>query len=200
MPEKYISSSENTIISQNQGKGEIVIYQSAEDGPILDVHLDNETVWLNQRQMADLFDKDTDTIGLHIRNIFKEGELEEISTTEEYSVVQNEGSRKVQRVVRFYNLDVIISVGYRVKSKRGTQFRIWATRILRDHLMKGYSINERRLTELRQTLRIVGQVIDRHDLKTHEATALMRIVSEYSKALELLDEYDHRQVKKAVGR
>ena len=107
--------------------GEIVLY-SAPDGMVeLDVKLERETVWLSQKQMALLFDKDTDTVGLHIRNAYREGELEESATTEDSSVVQNEGGRAVRRSIRFYNLDVVISVGYRVKSKRGTQFRIWAT-------------------------------------------------------------------------
>lgn len=116
------------------GLGEVVLYRAADGGPALDVRLERESVWLNQRQMAELFDKDTDTVGLHIRNVFKEGELETGSTTEESSVVQTEGGRQVRRKVRFYNLDVIISVGYRVKSQRGTQFRIWATNVLRQHL------------------------------------------------------------------
>jgi hypothetical protein len=103
--------------------GEILLYQTACEGPALDVRLEKETVWLSQRQMAHLFEKNTDTIGLHIRNIFKEGELEEGATTEESSVVQEERGRQVRRTVRFYNLDVIISVGYRVKSKRGIPAR-----------------------------------------------------------------------------
>jgi len=106
-----------------QLRGEIVIYETDSGGSALEVRLDKDTVWLTQRQMASLFDKDTDTVGLHIRNVYKEGELEEGPTTEESSVVQSEGSREVRRAVRLYNLDVIISVGYRVKSKRGTQFR-----------------------------------------------------------------------------
>jgi hypothetical protein len=128
-----------------ESRGEIILYQTADGTVELDVRLERETIWLNQKQMALLFDKDTDTIGLHIRNAYKEGELEESATTEESSVVQKEGGRSVRRPVRFYNLDVVISVGYRVKSKRGTQFRIWATKLLRDHLLKGYTINERRL-------------------------------------------------------
>lgn len=118
---------------------------------------EKETVWLSQRQMAELFDKDSDTTGLHIRNIFKEGELDATSTTEESSVVQDEGARRIRRQIRLYDPDVIISVGYRVKSRRGTQFRIWATTVLRDHPVKGCSANERRLKELRQSLRLVEE-------------------------------------------
>ncbi len=174
--------------------GEIVLYQSEGSSPVLEVRLEKDTVWLSQRQMAALFDKNTDTIGLHIRNIFKEGELEEVATTEDSSVVQEEGGRKIRRRVRFYNLDVIISVGYRVKSGRGTQFRIWATDILRNHLLKGYTLNERRLKELNQAVRLVGSVAERKVLSSDEATALLLVVKDYSYALDLLDDYDHERV------
>jgi prophage maintenance system killer protein len=143
--------------------------------------------------MALLFEKDTDTIGLHLRNVFKEGELEEAATTEEYSVVQTEGQRQVSRKVRFYNLDAILSVGYRVNSKRGTQFRIWATHVLRDHLLQGYSVNERRLRELKQSLRIVGQVLDRYDVSSDQAQALLHVVTDYARGLDILDDYDHQR-------
>jgi hypothetical protein len=108
----------------------IVLYQSPDGAASLDVRLDHETVWLTQKQMAELFGKNSDTIGLHIRNAYKEGELVEDGTTEESSVVQSEGSRRIQRKIRFYNLDVIISVGYRVKSQQGTRFRQWATQVV----------------------------------------------------------------------
>ncbi|MFC1896580.1 virulence RhuM family protein [Thermodesulfobacteriota bacterium] len=145
---------------------DVVLY-NAEDGAVqLEVKLDRETVWLNQRRMAQLFDKDSDTIGLHIRNIYKEGELSRKGTTEDSSVVQNEGGRQVRRKVNFYNLDVIISVGYRVKSKRGTQFRQWATRVLREHLVRGFTLNEQRLMEqdrkladLRRTVGLLEQTL-----------------------------------------
>lgn len=174
--------------------GEIVLYQSEGGSPVLEVRLEKDTVWLSQRHMAALFDKDTDTIGLHIRNIFKEGELEEIATTEDSSVVQEEGGRKIRRRIRLYNLDVIISVGYRVRSKRGTQFRIWATDILRNHLLKGYTLNERRLKELNQAIRLIGSVAERKALSGDEATALLSVVKDYSYALDLLDDYDHERV------
>lgn len=174
-------------------EGDVVLYQAPGGRTSLEVRLKKETVWLSQRQLAELFDKDTDTIGLHIRNIFKEGELESMSTTEESSVVQNEGSRRVHRKILLYNLDVIISVGYRVKSKRGTQFRIWATTVLRDHLVKGYSANERRLRELRQSLRLVENVLERHEVSTDEAKALLRVVTDYAYALDVLDDYDHQR-------
>jgi hypothetical protein len=124
---------------------QIIIYQTADSNTVIDVQLKEDTVWLNQRQMAELFQKNSDTISLHIRNLYKEGELSEEATTEESSVVQKEATRKVTRKVKRYNLDVIISVGYRVKSKQGTQFRIWANKVLKDYLVKGYAINEQRL-------------------------------------------------------
>ena len=104
-----------------------------------------ESVWLSQKQMAELFDKDTDTIGLHLKNIFSDSELDESSTTEFFSVVQQEGNRSIRRKIKYYNLDAIISVGYRVNSIRGTQFRQWATARLKDYLVQGYALNEKRL-------------------------------------------------------
>ena len=123
-------------------QGEIIIYQSA-DSTQLEVRIEDETVWLTQKQMAQLFDCTSDNIGLHIKNIYLEQELFEMSTTENYSVVQQEGKRKVKRLIVCYNLDVVISVGYRVNSKRGTQFRIWANSVLKEYLMKGYVLNQR---------------------------------------------------------
>jgi hypothetical protein len=124
-------------------KDEIVLYQSTELAEHIEVRVDEkaETIWLTQKQMAVLFDKDTDTIGLHLKNIFIEQELEENSTTEFFSVVQKEGNRNVKRSIKYYNLDAILSVGYRVNSKRGTQFRKWATQRLKDYLLKGYALN-----------------------------------------------------------
>ncbi len=121
---------------------------STEDGKTeIYVRIENETVWLSQKQMSELFDKDSDTIGLHIKNIFQSKELEGFSTTEDFTVVQIEGKRKVKRTVRHYNLDVIISVGYRVNSKRGIRFRRWASNIIKEYLIKGYSINEKLLIQ-----------------------------------------------------
>jgi prophage maintenance system killer protein len=177
---------------------DVILYRS-EDGAVqLEVQLDRETVWLNQRQMAELFDKDTDTIGLHVRNIYKEGELPHKGTTEESSVVQNEGGRKVRRQVYFYNLDVIISVGYRVKSKRGTQFRQWATRVLREHLVRGFTLNEKRLQEqeqkladLRRTVGLLEQTITHQAIGLEEARGLLQVITDYAYALTTLDRFDH---------
>jgi len=157
----------------DQPRGEILVYQ-AEDGETkVEVSLRDETVWMSQKQMAQLFDKDTDTIGLHLRNVFKEGELNEVATAEESSVVQQEGQRQVRRKIRFYNLDAIISVGYRVNSRRGTQFRIWATNVLRDHMIKGYSVNQSRLRDLNQAVRLIADTAQRRDLSGDEAKALL---------------------------
>ncbi|VGO12708.1 hypothetical protein PDESU_01262 [Pontiella desulfatans] len=175
-------------------KQELVIYRSKDGGVQLDATLEKETIWLSQKQMGLLFEKDTDTIGLHIRNAYKEGELEEAATTEESSVVQQEGNRKVRRKVRFYNLDVIISVGYRVKSKRGTEFRIWATNVLKQHIVQGYTANEKRLKQLGQVVKLAADISKRKALSGDEASILLQTVSEYAGALDLLDDYDHQRV------
>src|SRR6056297_3393084 len=123
-------------------QSEIVIYQSSKKSTEIQVRLEGDTIWLSQKQIADLFEKDSDTIGLHLKNIFQTGELEEKATTEEYSVVQKEGNRQVKRNIKHYNLDAIISVGYRVNSLRGTQFRIWDNSGLREYLINGYAVNQ----------------------------------------------------------
>lgn len=180
---------------------QIIIYQTPDGQTSVDVTLENETLWLSQRLMAELFDKDPDTIGLHIKNIYAEGELDETSTTEKYSVVQQEGKRKVKRSIVHYNLDVILSVGYRVSSRRGTQFRIWANKILKDYLVKGYSVNEKRLKEqgqqfnaLKQTVRLLGNVIESKSLTNDEASGLLKVITDYTYALDILDKYDHRNL------
>ena len=178
--------------------GEILLY-AADSGSGVEVRLERDTVWLSQRQMADLFDKDSDTINLHLRNIYQDGELGEAATSEESSVVQREGARSVRRRVMLYNLDAIISVGYRVNSKRGTLFRQWATRVLREHLVKGYTVNEKRLAELKQTVQLVEAVLERQQVSGEEATALLRVVADFTRALDLLDDYDHQRVCPIVG-
>ena len=183
-------------------KGEIVIYQSKEGEPGLQVRLEAETVWLSQRLMAELFQKDSDTVGLHLKNVYAEGELDEKSTTELFSVVQKEGKRMVSRQVKFYNLDAIISVGYRVNSKRGTQFRIWATNVLRDHLVKGYTLNEKRLQENKQRLKeleaavaLVASVKTGKALSTPEASGLLTVITEYTRSWLLLQQYDSGMIQ-----
>ncbi|WP_315278005.1 RhuM family protein [Rothia aeria] len=136
----------------NEFNNSIIIYQPNTDQPAIDVRIEGETVWLSQRQMSVLFDTSSDNVGLHLKNIYAEGELLEEATTEDFSVVRQEGTRQVRRSVRHYNLDAIISVGYRVKSATATQFRIWATKRLREYLVQGYSINQQRLEQLGQRL------------------------------------------------
>jgi prophage maintenance system killer protein len=186
---------------QGQG-GDIVLYKTKDGRTALDVRLDRDSVWLTQKQMAALFLKDSDTIGLHIRNVFKEKELDAKATTEESSVVQAEGRRMVKRTVRFYNLDVIISVGYRVKSQRGTQFRVWATQTLRDHIIKGYTVNEKRLQaqverlkELQGTVDLMGRILAARSVTGDEAEGLLKVITDYSLALKLLDQYDHNGLR-----
>jgi len=123
----------------------IKIFQTDDGKTEIQVVVQADTVWLSQKQLADLFGKDSDTIGLHLRNIYKSGELTEEATTDKYSVVQKEGTRNVTRNLKLYNLDAVISVGYRVNSKRGVQFRIWANQVIKDFLIKGYALNEKRL-------------------------------------------------------
>lgn len=167
---------------------DIVLYRSKDGAVQLDVPLEKETIWLNQFQMCELFGRDQSVISRHIRNIFKEGELQEKSNMQK---MHSAGSDKP---VAFYSLDAVISTGYRVKSRRGTEFRIWATNVLKQHLIQGYSVNEKRLKALKQTLRIAADVSRRKLLTGDEARALLQTISDYSHALDLLDDYDHQRV------
>ena len=175
---------------------QIVIYQSEDGQTQVDVRLENETVWLTQAQMVELFQTTKQNVSLHVGNVFKEGELEEKSTVKEYLTVQKEGERKVSRKVKYYNLDVIISVGYRVKSKRGTAFRIWANNVLKQYLIKGYAVNERmrkeQIRELRQLVGMLGRTIQNQPLLSNDETdALFKVVTDYTYALDTLDNYDY---------
>ena len=175
---------------------QIVIYQSEDGQTQVDVRLENETVWLTQAQMVDLFQTTKQNVSLHVGNVFKEGELEEKSTVKEYLTVRKEGERKVSRKVKYYNLDVIISVGYRVKSKRGTAFRIWANTVLKQYLIKGYAVNERmrkeQIGELRQLVGMLGRTIQNQPLLSNDETdALFKVVTDYTYALDTLDNYDY---------
>ncbi len=184
---------------------EIVIYQSESKQALVEVKLDQETVWLNQEQLTTLFQRDRTVIGRHIRNIFKEGELEEKEVCAKFAHTTSHGAipNKTQtKDVQYYNLDVIISVGYRVKSKRGTQFRIWANRVLKDYLVKGYAVNEKRLQESQQQLlefktlaQLQGRVISTYELATDETKGLIQVIATYASALNLLDDYDHQRLE-----
>ena len=177
-------------------ENKIEIYQSADNTTEIKVQFDRDTVWLSQKQMSLLFEKNTDTIGLHLKNIFDTGELDEESTTEESSVVQQEGNRQVKRKIKFYNLDAIISVGYRVNSKRGIQFRKWATQRLKDYLVKGYALNEKRLSQksqeveyLKTGIRIVSRAIEQTSDEENR-----QVFQVFAKGLALLDDYDHEEL------
>ncbi len=172
--------------------GEILLYQAADGGPALDVRLEQETVWLTQAQMAELFGRERSVITKHINNAFKEGELDRNSVCANFAHTADDGKTYS---VQHFNLDTIISVGYRVKSIRGTQFRIWATRVLRQHLIQGYTVHERRLKELNQAVRLIADVAQRRPLSGDEATALLSVVGDYAYALEVLDDYDHQRVR-----
>lgn len=180
-------------------KGEIIIYQTSDGKTQLDVKLDGDTVWLTQTQLIELFQSTKQNISLHINNLFKEGELNKKATVKEYLTVRQEGNRSVKRNIEYYNLDVIISVGYRVKSQRGTQFRIWANSVLKEYLIKGYAINQNAKTEqledLKKTVKLLSNVIDSKALSADEATGLLRVITDYTYALDTLDRYDYQKLE-----
>lgn len=178
---------------------QIIIYQTEDGQTQVDVRMENETVWLTQAQMVELFQTTKQNVSLHLGNVFKEGELEQEATVKEYLTVQQEGKRSVSRQVKYYNLDVIISVGYRVKSKRGTAFRIWANKILKQYLIKGYAVNERlrkeQIGELRQLVGMLGRTIQNQPLLSNDETnALFEVVTDYTYALDTLDNYDYERL------
>jgi prophage maintenance system killer protein len=173
----------------------VVLFQAPDGRVSLDVRLDRETLWLSLNQMSELFDRDKSVVSRHLRNVFAEGELEREATVAFSATVQPEGGRRVTRQVEYYDLDAIISVGYRVNSKRGRQFRIWATSVLREHVVRGYTVNENRLRQLNQAIRLIADSANRRALTGDEATALLRMVADYSYALDLLDDYDHQRVR-----
>lgn len=184
------------------GKGEIIIYQENEGQLAIEVKLEDETLWLSQRQMGDLFEKDANTIGAHIRTIYAEEELDESVTATKFTVSQQEGTRTINRNIKFYNLDVILSVGYRVSSKRGTAFRKWANAVLKDYLVKGYSHNEKLLREkqaqlesLKQAVALIMNVTSSQALSGDQATGMLRVLTDYTYALDVLDKYDHQALE-----
>ena len=185
--------------------GEIVFFE-APDGQIrLDVRLERETVWLSLSQMVELFGRDKSVISRHLRNVFASGELERDATVAKNATVQREGDRQVVREIEQFNLDGILSVGYRVNSKRGTQFRIWATRTLRDHVLQGYSINERRLREkglgeIEQAVALLARTLDHQGLVTDEGRAVLDVVQQYARSWRLLLEYDEDRLPEAPAR
>ncbi len=180
------------------GLGEVIIYQDRDGLASFDVHLAEETVCLSQAQMAELFDRNKGTISEHLRNVFKEGELEENVVVRKSRTTTRHGAMagKTQaKEVQYYNLDVIISVGYRVKSQRGTQFRIWATNVLKQHLIQGYTTNERRLAEMEQTIALLTTTLQRHEQLSGEGRAVLEVVSRYSRSWSLLLQYDEDRLE-----
>lgn len=180
-------------------ESKIVIYQTDDGQTQIDVRLENDTVWLSQSQMAELFQTDRTSIVRHINNIYKVDELERTSTCAKIAQVQTEGRRKVRRVIPYFNLDMIISVGFRVNSKRGIKFRQWANSVLKNYLIKGYAVNERirreQVGELRQLVNMLGRTIQGQPLlTTDESQALFDVVTDYTYALDTLDNYDHQRL------
>ena len=182
-------------ISQN----EIILYQS-DSSVELEVLLENETVWLSLNQMTKLFDRDKSVISRHIKNIFEEEELFVNSTVANFATVQIEGDRTIERDIEYFNLDVIISVGYRVKSKQGTRFRQWANSVLKDYIIKGYAVNDRlklqQYDELKQTVKLLSNVIQNKEieLSAEEAKGMLQVISDYTYALDTLDKYDYQSL------
>lgn len=177
----------------------IVIYQSEDGKTQLDVKLEGETVWLSQSQMSELFQTDRTVINRHIKNIYKSGELDEKATCAKNAQVRLEGNRTVTRNIPYYNLDVIISVGYRVNSIRGTRFRQWANSVLKQYLIKGYAVNEQirkqQIVELRQLVQVMGRTIQQQPIPvTDESNALFNVVIDYTYALDTLDNYDYQRL------
>lgn len=178
--------------------GEIIIYQTEDGQAKLDVRLEQETIWLSLDQIAVLFGRDKSVISRHLNNVFKSQELLRDSVVAKNATTASDGKTYM---VDYYNLDAIISVGYKVNSKRGTEFRIWATQVLKDHIVKGYTVNEKRLRdenarlkELQETVDLLGRIVDQRQLAGQEAEGLLKVVADYSQALKLLDDYDYSRL------
>ena len=180
-------------------KNNIIIFENQEIK--LDVNIKDDTVWLTSEQMTELFNTTKRNIEMHIKNIYDEDELDENSTLKNFFQVQLEGNREVKRNKKMYNLDVIISVGYRVKSKNGIIFRRWANKVLKDYLLKGYVINQKRLEYLEKTVKLIDIATRVDDnLEDSDAKDVLKVISNYSKALDLLDDYDHKTLSKIKGK
>lgn len=177
---------------------EILIYEN--EHKIIEVQLDSqqETLWLSQKQIAEVLDTSTDNVSLHLKNIFNDQELDEAATTEDFSVVRQEGARQVKRQVKHYNLDAVISVGYRVNSGRATQFRQWATRVLKQHLVQGYSINQKRLVErgieFEQAIALLSKTLSNQQLVVPAGEAVLGVISDYARSWSLLQAYDEQSL------
>ena len=186
-------------MENNFQKGEIVIYTSEDGSVSLDIKLENETIWLTQDMMTKLFETTKQNISLHINNIYKDEELDKTSTVKEFLTVRKEGNRTVSRNIEYYNLDMIIAVGYRVNSKRATQFRKWATSTLKEYITKGYAINEKMLKSkqeqiqiLQSTLNLLTRSIENQIETVDDAQNVAKILNNFAKGLNLLDNFDHK--------
>jgi prophage maintenance system killer protein len=177
---------------------QIQIFTSADGQVQLEITLAQETLWLSQVQISELFATSTDNVSLHLKNIYTEQELSESATTENFSVVRQEGSRQVQRQMKHYNLDAIISVGYRVSSSRATQFRIWATSTLKQHLVQGYTLNQRRLQErgieFEQAVTLLSRTLANQQLVNDDGAAVLAVISDYARSWSLLQSYDEQSL------
>lgn len=178
---------------------EILIYKADNNQIEVHVEFDGETVWLSQNQLSQLFKQTKQNISLHINNCFKEGELDSNSVVKDALTTASDGKKYK---TKYYNLDVIISIGYRVKSQQGTQFRIWANKVLKDYLVKGFAINEKRLRESREQLeefkrlaQLQSQVISKYPMESDETKGLIQVIANYATALDLLDDYDHQRLE-----
>lgn len=186
----------------NQSTGQIAIYQTDDGQTQIDVRFEQDSVWLTQRQMSEVFDTTPENILMHLKNIFRDAELDENATAKDFLAVQTEGKRRVERNLKHYNLDAIISVGYRVSSKRAVQFRQWATQRLREYLVQGYTLNQQRLeaqqeklAELKQAIALSARLIHNKNLSTAESRGILAILEKYSHALTVLDDYDHQRLQ-----
>ena len=176
-------------------KNEIILFEN--QGVKLEVNLKDETVWLNRQQLSELFDRDIKTIGKHINNALKEELSNDNSVVAKFATTASDGKTYQ---VEYYNLDMILSIGYRVKSDKGIVFRRWANKVLKEYTLKGYAINQRRLDYLEKAVKIIG-IANRIDekLENNDAKGILKVIGEYSKALDLLDDYDHKTLKKIDG-
>ena len=180
---------------------QIIIYQTPGGHTTIEVKLQDESIWLTQAQIVELFQSSKANISEHIKHIYSSEELSSAATVRKFRTVQQEGSRSISRERDHYNLDMVISIGYRVNSKRGTQFRVWANSVLKEYLIKGYVVNEQKLKEqaeqfnsLKQTVHLLGNVLKNKELTSDEATGLLKVVTDYSYALDILDKYDHQEL------
>ena len=171
--------------------GKIIIYETIDGLSKIDVNLSDDTVWLNQNQLSELFNRDRSVITRHLNNIFKEKELPKKSNVQKMHFSHSD------KPINYYNLDVIISLGYRVKSKSGTQFRIWANKTIKDHLVQGYTLNEKRLEQLKKTIHLITKAVKNNtSIIENKSLGFLHILEDYTKALNILDDYDHQRIKK----